>query len=165
MTLETLNDLFDRRLRRTYAAERRLVDALERLADDATDDDLRAALADHREETATHVDRLEAVFDALDQEPEAGDAPAVESLAGEKRAFDAEVGDEFLRNLEYAQLGTKIERHELTDYEELLALAERLDLGSDVVDPLDRTLDEEREALRELRTLAEGSGSMLDRLF
>lgn len=166
MTLQSLEDLFEYQLKTMYYVENRLIEALDELAHDATDDDLSDALAQHREETELHVERLESVFAALDVPAEGNESPSVDGLIREKEAFDDRAAEEDLRNLFYAQAGMKSERFEITGYEGLQTLADRLDYGNGVTDPLAQNRDEEEEALAKLQSVAQGqtSGSLLDRL-
>src|SRR5687767_9477314 len=58
----TLQDLLIEELQDLYDAEQQLVKALEMMTTAAGGDALRAALGSHRQETMTHVTRLEEVF-------------------------------------------------------------------------------------------------------
>ena len=63
----TLHDAFLDELRDMYDAEKQLTKALPRLAKAATSPDLRAAFESHLEETRAQIDRLEQVFESLDE--------------------------------------------------------------------------------------------------
>ena len=63
----TLHDAFLDELRDTYDAEKQLTKALPKMAKAATSPDLRAAFETHLDETRGHVDRLEQVFQSLDE--------------------------------------------------------------------------------------------------
>src|SRR4051812_19032716 len=63
----TLHDAFLDELRDTYDAEKQLTKALPKLAKAASSPDLRAAFETHLEETRGHVERLEQVFESLDE--------------------------------------------------------------------------------------------------
>src|SRR5690349_18215383 len=65
----TLHGAFLDALRNTYDAERQLTKALDRMAKAASSPDLRDAFETHLDETRAHVDRLERVFDSLDEKP------------------------------------------------------------------------------------------------
>jgi ferritin-like metal-binding protein YciE len=63
----TLHDAFIDELRDAYDAEKQLTKALAKLAKAASNTQLRDAFEMHREETQGHVERLEQVFESLDE--------------------------------------------------------------------------------------------------
>src|SRR5690242_5434318 len=69
MTKLTLKELYVDELRELYDAENRLVKALPKLAKAAESDDLREGFEQHLEQTKEHVERLEEIFEALDEKP------------------------------------------------------------------------------------------------
>lgn len=170
MNMETLHDLLLRELRGQYYTETELVDALDRLADqtavnmldESVDPELRSALeeafADHREETETHVRRLEDVFEVVDRQPEARSVSAVEGVIADKEEFTNVVLNDSLRILYYLHAGMKIEQLEIETYESLVANAEALGLPDDAVDALEANLRDERDALEELERIADSAG-------
>src|SRR5712675_2190969 len=60
--IKTMNDLFVHQLQDIYYAERQLVKALPKMAEKATDKQLRQGFLSHLDETKTHVQRIEQVF-------------------------------------------------------------------------------------------------------
>ena len=60
--IKTMNDLFVHQLQDIYYAEKQLVKALPKMADKATDKQLKQGFLTHLDETKTHVQRLEQVF-------------------------------------------------------------------------------------------------------
>lgn len=166
MQLNSLRDLFLHELRGAYRMETRLVRILDQMADNATNDQLAQGFADHAEETATHVERVEQVFAALDSEPEERECPLVEALDEERRTVEESVEDPDLLDMAYLGAGMKTERIEATTYDSLIQIAGKLDLGEDVVDPLEANRESEEDALDELQLLAGASElkSLWDRL-
>ena len=59
----TLHDAFIDELRDTYDAEKQLIKALPKLAKASSSAELKAAFEEHLEQTLTHVQRLEQVFE------------------------------------------------------------------------------------------------------
>lgn len=164
--VETLRDLFEFDLQELYYVETELVDVLERLSEETTNDTIARGFADHREETVRHVERVEDAFDALGAEPRKRESAALKGLLEDKEQFDELAADDDIRNLHYVAAGMKTERMEITAYESLLALADKLDLDDGVTHPLQANLDDEEKTLKELKGLSEGSQlkSMLNRL-
>ncbi len=63
----TLHDAFLDELKDAYDGEKQLTKALPKMAKAATSPELRAAFESHLEETRGHIDRLEQVFELLDE--------------------------------------------------------------------------------------------------
>ena len=63
----TLHDAFIDELRDTYDAEKQLTKALPKLAKAASNPKLRQAFETHLEETQGQIERLEQVFESLDE--------------------------------------------------------------------------------------------------
>ena len=57
--IKTMNDLFAHQLRDIYYAEKQLVKALPKMAENATEKQLKQGFLSHLDETNTHVQRLE----------------------------------------------------------------------------------------------------------
>lgn len=157
MEIRSLNDMFVYELQGAYHMEQRLVDVLDEMATNATNDKISSGFADHRDETKEHVERLRDVFHAIDRQPEARDCLLVEALDQERQTFEDMVHDDELLNLFYLGAGIKTERIEITTYDSLLTAAERLEYGSDVTDPLKANKRNEDKTLGKLQTLSTAS--------
>lgn len=157
MEIESLHDMFVYELRGAYHMEHQLVDALDEMAINATEDRVSQAFANHRDETQEHVERVREAFEAMGLQPEERESPIVEALDEERRTVEESVQDEDILNLFYIGAGMKTERIELTTYDTLLTMADRLDLDDDVTDPLEANRDSEDETLTQLRTMATAS--------
>jgi hypothetical protein len=75
--IKTMNDLFLHQLHDIYYAEKQLVKALPRMAEKATDKQLKQGFLTHLDETRTHVQRLEQVFKMHGAAVTAVDCPAI----------------------------------------------------------------------------------------
>src|SRR5438045_9567699 len=64
-----LRDLYLDELRDLHNAENQLVKALPKLAKASSSDELREGFEQHLEQTKGHVERLEQIFEALDESP------------------------------------------------------------------------------------------------
>lgn len=151
MSVDSTDDLLLAGLKHAYYTEQQLVDVLEVLEDTSDREELQEGFAEHREETAGHVDRLEQAFEALVEDAEAETDPVVEGLVEAHTEFlekdpDPDVLDRF--NI---AAGQKSEHYEIATYENLVTLAES-EGRSDVADLLQQNLQEERD---ELETLEE----------
>jgi ferritin-like metal-binding protein YciE len=154
MSMTTLNELFDHELKDIYYAEHQLVAALQTLADESSDADIRKAFQSHRKETQGHVKRLDHVFKALGEKSASETCPGIDGLLKEKKAFAKEKPSEAI--LDFYNLGAaqKTERYEITAYENLIEMANALG-RSEIVTQLEANLEEEEAALQKLKGLAD----------
>ncbi|GAB3674765.1 YciE/YciF ferroxidase family protein [Halopiger thermotolerans] len=161
-----LEELFHHKLAQQYHIEQELVETLDEMAINATNDRLSEGLADHRDETRQHVQRLEDVFAALDRPAERREAPILDALETERTTMEDAIEDDDLRNMMYINAGMMTERIEMTAYEGLTTMANKLDYGDDITDPLESNHDEEKSAYRELSAMESASEmkSLWDRL-
>ncbi|WP_233204257.1 YciE/YciF ferroxidase family protein [Halegenticoccus soli] len=166
MNVESLHDMFVYQLQGMYYTENQLVDILDEMATETTDEDISRAFADHRDETRNQVERLDNVFAALNEQPQEQEMHVVDGLNRDRMTFKEVAQGDDLLNLHCLGAGMKNERLEITAYENLLMLANQLDLGDDVTDPLQQNADEEEDALDKLQGLSGGSGmkAMFQRL-
>src|SRR5205807_9535530 len=69
MKLDTLRTLYIEELRDLYNAESQLLKALPKMAKAASSEELKNAFEKHLKQTEIHVERLEDIFQELDQNP------------------------------------------------------------------------------------------------
>jgi len=153
MAMQTIEELFEHELKDIHSAEHALLDVLEGMAGESSDRDIRKTFAQHRKETQGQIKRLEKIFKSLGQKPEASSCPGIEGLIKEKRAFLREKPSKEL--LEFYNVGAaqKTERYEITAYETLIDMADKLGLA-DAVELLEQNLQEEETALNRLKAIA-----------
>jgi ferritin-like metal-binding protein YciE len=153
MAMQTIEELFEHELQDIYSAEQTLLDALEQMANESSDREIKRGFSQHRRETQGQIKRLEKIYKMLGQKPKSTSCPGVEGLVKEKKAFMKERPSEEL--LEFYNIGAaqKVERYEITAYENLIDMAEKLGM-SDVVDLLEQNLQEEEVTLNRLKAIA-----------
>lgn len=154
MSLSTPKDLLVHGVEDIYYAENELLDALETLAEQSSDEGIVEAFESHREETTEHVERLEQVFEQLGEEPEEEQCEGIDGLIQEHEDFVEEGPAEEILDLHNLVAAKKTERYEITAYEHLISLANRLDM-SETAELLEETLEEEEAASDKLTSLAE----------
>ncbi|ELZ03650.1 YciE/YciF ferroxidase family protein [Natrialba aegyptia] len=166
MEFTDFEDVFVHKLAQQYYIEQELVGTLDEMAINATNDRLSDGFADHRDETRTQVGRIEDVFAALDRPAEARDAPVLDALEEERTELEQAITDDDLLNMVYLNAGMMTERIEMTAYEGLSMMADRLEYDRAVTAPIESNYDEEKSAYRELETMATASElkSLWDRL-
>src|ERR1700724_3548859 len=91
MEENALKKLYIEELRDIYDAEKQLIKALPKMAHAATSDELRTGFEEHLEQTKGHAQRLEQIFESLDESPKGKKCVGMEGLVKE----GSEVIDEF----------------------------------------------------------------------
>jgi ferritin-like metal-binding protein YciE len=154
MKLDSLRDLYIAELKDLYDAENRIIKALPKMAEAASSPDLRSAFEQHLQQTRGHVDRLEQVFQSLDETPKGEKCKGMVGIIDEgedmmdKDAAPA-VGDAAL--IAAAQ---RVEHYEIAAYGTVRTFARRLGY-EDQAQLLNQTLQEEGETDKKLTSLAE----------
>lgn len=144
MAQKTLDNLFLETLKDVYHAEKTILKGLKKMAKGAQSDELGKAFEKHREETQTHVERLEEIFGMLDRAPRAKTCEAVVGLMQESE----EILDDF-KNSEALDAGLvaaaqAVEHYEIARYGALRTWARRLGMN-DAASLLEKTLEEEKK--------------------
>ncbi|MDF3057451.1 MAG: hypothetical protein K0R17_1666 [Rariglobus sp.] len=153
MSSESLKELLVEELKDLYHAEKQLVKALPKMAKAAFDDELRAGLTEHLEETKEHVTRLERVFELLNEPAKTKVCPAMKGLIEEGSEALEEKDASSVRDAQIIGSAQRIEHYEIAAYGTARTLAETL--GEDeVAEILQTTLDEEGEADKKLTAAA-----------
>jgi ferritin-like metal-binding protein YciE len=150
----TLHDAFVDELRDSYDAEKQLIKALGKLAKAATSAELRTAFESHLEETRGHVDRLEQVFESLDEKARGKHCDGIAGIIEEGGSILEEDFDETTMDACLIAAGQRAEHYEMAAYGTLVAWARGMG-HTDAADLLQATLDEEKAADEKLTALAE----------
>ena len=152
--IKTMDDLFVHQLQDIYYAEKQLVKALPKMAEKATDKQLKQGFLTHLEETKTHVQRLEQVFEMHGTQVKAVDCPAIDGIIKEADEVTGEVADKAVLDAALINAGQAAEHYEITRYGSLISWAKQLG-RNDCASVLQKTLDEEKATDKKLTTLAE----------
>jgi ferritin-like metal-binding protein YciE len=151
----TLHDAFIDELRDTYDAERQLTKALAKLAKAATAPPLREAFETHLEETQGQIERLERVFESLDEKVRGKHCEGIAGIIEEGKSIMEEDFDEVTMDACLIAAGQRAEHYEMAAYGTLIAWARAM--GHDeAANLLQENLDEEKAADEKLSGLAEG---------
>jgi ferritin-like metal-binding protein YciE len=154
MKLDNLRKLFVEELRDLYSAENQLVKALPKMATGASSEELKQALEDHLEQTQGHVERLEEVFEQLDETPKGKTCKAMKGLVEEGSEILEEDGEDSVVDAGIIAAAQKVEHYEIASYGTVRAWAGLLS-ENEVAELLQETLDEEGEANKLLNKLAQ----------
>ena len=153
--IKTMNGLFEHQLQDIYYAEKQLVAALPKMADKATEQQLKQGFLTHLNETKTHVQRLEEVFKMIGARAQAVDCPAIDGIIKEANETAGEVDDKAVLDAALINAAQAAEHYEIARYGSLIAWAKQLG-RSDAASLLQKTLDEEKATDKKLTAIAEG---------
>jgi ferritin-like metal-binding protein YciE len=153
MGMQSIEELFEHELKDMYSGEHALLDALEQMAAESSDREIRKGFTQHRKETQAQIRRIEKIFKMMGRKPEVETCPGIEGLLKEKKLFMREKPTEDL--VEFFNVGAsqKVERYEITSYEGLIDMADKLGMPQ-AVELLEQSLQEEEAALNKLKMLA-----------
>jgi ferritin-like metal-binding protein YciE len=149
-----LDDLFLATLKDIYFAEKKIVSALPKMAKAAKNPELRKAFEKHLGETKTQVNRLEQVFDAINEKPKGKTCDAILGIIKEGEEITKEFKGSPALDAGLVSAAQAVEHYEISRYGTLRTWAE--ELGHTLsVELLQKTLDEEEATDRALTKLAE----------
>ncbi len=151
----TLHDAFVDELRDTYDAERQLTKALPKMAKAASSPELRHAFETHLEETRGHVERLEQVFESLDEKVRGKHCEGMAGIVEEGKTMMGEDFDEATMDAALIAAAQRVEHYEMAAYGTLVAWAQGMG-HTQAAKLLQQTLNEEKAADKKLTALAEG---------
>lgn len=152
--LQTLDDLLVNQLQDLYDAEKRLTKALPKMAEAATNAQLKQAFQAHLGQTKAHAVRLKAVFKLLDQKPKSSPCEAMKGLIKEGEEMINAVGDSAVRDAALIAAAQRVEHYEIAGYGSARTFAEQLG-KAEAANLLQQTLDEEGETNKRLTLIAQ----------
>ena len=154
MKITSLRDLWIDELKDLMNAENQILKALPKMAKAAKNEELRSAFEEHLEQTRGHVERLEQIFESIEETARGKKCKGMEGVIAEgKEMLELDlpepVGDAAL--IGAAQ---RVEHYEIAAYGTARTHAEILS-ESDAVTLLEQTLEEEKETDERLTSIAE----------
>jgi len=151
----TLHDAFIDELRDSYDGEKQLTKALAKLAKAATSPQLREAFEAHLEETQGQIERLEQVFELLEEKARGKHCDGIAGIVEEGKSIMEEDFDETTMDACLIAAGQRAEHYEMAAYGTLVAWANAMG-HTEAAKLLQQTLDEEKAADKKLSGLAQG---------
>ena len=153
--LSNLQELFIHELRDLYSAEKQLVTALPKMAQQATSADLKDAFNNHLSQTRNHVTRLDEIFSHLGTTGAGKECEAMKGLIKEGEDVMSASGNSDVKDAALIAAAQRVEHYEIAGYGTVRTYAEELGFD-DAANLLQKTLDEEGKANKKLTSLAEG---------
>jgi ferritin-like metal-binding protein YciE len=154
MKLNTLEQLYISELRDLYSAENQLLKALPKMAKGASSPELKEAFEKHLEQTKGHVEKLEQLFEQLDESPKGKTCHGMKGLIEEGSEILKEDGEDSVLDAGMIVAAQKVEHYEIASYGSVRTFANLLGKG-EAARLLQSTLDEESETNEILNRLAE----------
>jgi ferritin-like metal-binding protein YciE len=155
MELQSLQDVLTHELQDLHDAETQLVQALPKMAQAASNQELRSAFENHLRETQDHVQRLEEIFGQVGISGSGEVCDAMRGLIKEGEKTIAMQGDPTAKDAALIAAAQRVEHYEIAAYGTARTLADALDLD-EAQALLDQTLDEEANADKLLTKIATG---------
>jgi ferritin-like metal-binding protein YciE len=152
----SLRELLVEELKDLYDAENQLINALPKMAEAVSSEDLRAAIEDHLEKTEHQAERLKQVFSQLGESPKSQKCKGMEGLLKEGTEIIKEEDDmePEVKDAAIISAAQRVEHYEIAGYGCVRTWAKLLGENK-VASLLEQTLEEEKEADQTLNQIAE----------
>lgn len=154
MTLDNLENVLVLQLEDLASAEEQLIEALPKMAQAASNPELRNAFELHLGETRRHRTRLDEAFRLMGKEPSVETCDAMKGLITEGEEVIGLDGDPDVKDAALIAAAQRVEHYEIAGYGCARTFAKRLGL-TPVANLLQETLDEEANADKILTHIAE----------
>lgn len=151
-SMSSLRDLFEHSVRDLFSAEDQLIKALPKMADNASDEEVKELFRIHLEETKKQKERLEKIANMLDFSPKGEKCHGMEGLIEEGEEI-MKLKDNAVKDAGLIAAGQKVEHYEIAGYGAARHYAEKLG-EKEAVKLLEQTLNEEKEADAKLNKAA-----------
>ena len=152
--IKTLDDLFVHTLQDVYYAEQKITKALPKMVEKVSDQQLQEAFRSHLDQTKTHLQRIERVFQMHNAEAKAVTCPAIDGIIAEAEEIMSDSKDSEVLDAAALAAAQAVEHYEIARYGTLIAWARQLG-RSDCASVLEPTLAEEKATDIKLTGIAE----------
>jgi len=151
---KTLMDLFTDSVKDLYFAEKKILAALPKMAKAAENEQLVAAFEKHLEETEAQIERLEQVFEELEETPKGKKCPAILGIIEEGQEVMKEFKGSPALDAALIAAAQAVEHYEICRYGTMATWAKQLGLRQSL-SLLKQTINEEEKTDKALSELAE----------
>lgn len=154
MGLDSMKDLYLDQIGDLYSAENQIIDALPKMIEKASHQQLRDGFSKHLTQTREHARRLEAIGKRLGEKVDNKKCKGMEGLLKEGDEAIKEGGDPSVVDAALIAAAQRVEHYEIAAYGCARTYADALGRTEDASD-LQRTLDEEADTDKKLTQVAE----------
>src|SRR5512133_2731635 len=153
MPNESFKQLYVDELKDLYSAENQLVKALPKMAKAATSEELGEGFEEHLEQTKGQVQRLETIFQSLNESPKGKKCVGMEGLVKEGSEVMEEDFEDAVLDAGLIGAARRVEHYEMAAYSAVCAFAKVLGQTKHA-SLLEKTLAEETQTDQKLAELA-----------
>lgn len=154
MALDNMKDLYLDQIGDLYSAENQIIDALPKMIERASHQQLRDGFSKHLAQTREHAQRLEAIGRRLGEKIDNKKCKGMEGLLKEGQEAIKDSGDPSVIDAALIAAAQRVEHYEIAAYGCARTYAKALGRSEDASD-LQRTLEEEADTDRKLTHVAE----------
>lgn len=154
MKLASLQDLYVEELKDLYSAETQLVKALPKMAQAASNPQLKSAFEQHLAQTEGHVKRLDQIFQNLGTDGKGKPCKGMRGLLEEGDEFLQENASPEVKDAGLISMAQRVEHYEIAGYGTVCTYAQQIG-DNDANTLLRQTLEEEKQTDNKLTQLAE----------
>jgi ferritin-like metal-binding protein YciE len=153
MEMDSLRDLFVEQLQDLYSAENQILKALPKMIKNAKSEQLKAGFQEHLQQTQQQVERLDQIFESLDEDAEGKTCKGMQGLLKEGEELMGEDADDDVMDAGLISAAQHVEHYEIAGYGTVRTYAELLG-EKEAARLLQTTLDEEKLTDEKLTKLA-----------
>jgi len=151
-------ELLQHKLSTMLYVERELAETvLPQLIEDIDSTQLKQGIESHLAQTRGHVANLEQAFVILGEDPDTEKSAAFDGLTKDHDQIAKKIDAQQLEDVVHAGAAAKTEHFEIAAYEGMIDLAESLG-ETEIVHLLEENLDQEREALEQVKQVSKSLG-------
>jgi ferritin-like metal-binding protein YciE len=150
---DNLNKLYVNELKDLFNAESQLLKALPKMAKAASSGELRTGFEQHLEQTKGHVQRLEEIFESLEESPKGKKCVGMEGLVKEGSEVMQESFEDAVLDAGLIGAARRVEHYEMAAYGAVCEIAKVLGQTKHA-SLLEKTLAEEKQTDEKLADLA-----------
>ena len=156
MPMRNLQDALVEEMQDLLHAERQIKAALPKMAEKASNDELRTAFNEHIKQTDGQIERLEQAFQEIGAEATPKKCEGIQGILEEGEELMNDDVDPGVMNAILIASAQKVEHYEIASYGTVYTWAQMLEHGK-AADLLKQSLDEEKQTDERLTRLAEKS--------
>ncbi len=134
-----------------YVEEKLQQEVLPKLIGQVQDEELRKGLEKHLEQTRSHIENVESVFEQLGEQPTTEECIGFEGLKSEHEKLAGEVSSELMDAVVVGS-AAKTEHYEIVAYEDLISKARAMGEAK-AVDLLEKNLKDDKETARQVESI------------
>ncbi|HZU31890.1 MAG TPA: ferritin-like domain-containing protein [Candidatus Angelobacter sp.] len=153
MDMESLQDLMVDELKDLYSAEKQILKALPKMIKKASSEELKSGFQQHLKETEGHVERLEKIFEELEESPRGKKCKGMEGIIADGAELMEEDAEPEVMDAGLIGAAQHVEHYEMAGYGCVRTYAELLG-KTKIASLLQKTLDEEKATDEKLTELA-----------